>query len=83
MKKVIIGFIIIILLIVLAIFSPWKNLDFSAENLLGVKDTTNISSLEVTSLNGEITISIDGIEKGHVSSKDTKFEFRKSTFSIS
>lgn len=61
MKKVAISFLIIIVLTLLAIWSPWDNL---ISNTKSTNKDLKYSSLILNSLGGEVVVYIDEVEKG-------------------
>jgi hypothetical protein len=66
MKKVIWSIIIVIVLLLLAVWSPWNNLSFSWKELLGLERTDISAGLIVYSLGGNMTIYIDQEPMGEV-----------------
>ncbi len=58
-KKTAILFVIIILLVILAFWSPWASLQFSFLDLLGLKQDNKYSGLQVYSLQGEVDVYVD------------------------
>lgn len=73
MKKFVIIFIVVVLLAVLAVFSPWKNLDLSLESIFNINNPNSQSSLEVSSLGGKISIFVDNVELGQTTVEEPKF----------
>lgn len=74
MKRIVFTILAIIALLVLAVLSPWQNIKFSLESLLGNKVPVSSSSLEVSSLGGKLIVSIDGKEVGKTNIDESKLE---------
>ncbi|MEI6887268.1 MAG: hypothetical protein WCK31_03475 [bacterium] len=74
MKRIVFTILVIALLLVLAVISPWKNFQFSLESLLGNKVPVTSSSLEVSSLGGKLIVDINNTEVGKTSVDESKLE---------
>ncbi|HEC64436.1 MAG TPA: PEGA domain-containing protein [bacterium] len=74
MKKPFWAISVVLLLVILAVWSPWKNLDFSIKDLLGLTRPDSFSGLIVYSLGGNMTVSIDGEIQGEVNLANSPLE---------
>lgn len=66
MRKIIAFLIITVLLILLGIWSPWRNLDFNINSLFGISEQKILSALQVNSLSGTLEVYVDNVLKGEV-----------------
>ncbi|MBN1331289.1 hypothetical protein JW978_00180 [Candidatus Dojkabacteria bacterium] len=66
LKKVSIAIVVITLLVIIGVWSPWRNLDFSLMEFFGLKQSIDYAGLQVYSLSGEIEVEIDGELAGNV-----------------
>jgi hypothetical protein len=74
MKMKVVTILIILALLALAVFSPWRNLNINLGNIFGVKNTSETSTLEVSSLGGKLKVFLDGNEVGSTNFQDPKLE---------
>jgi len=74
MKTKVITILIILILIALAVFSPWRNLNINLGGILGIKNSTETSTLEVSSLGGKLKVFLDDNEVGSTNFQDPKLE---------
>lgn len=73
MKKILITLFIVCLLVA-AVYSPWQYISINLESLFGIKNNSNQSSLEITSLGGIINVYIDNNNLGKTSVNEQKLE---------
>ncbi len=66
LKKTAIFILISFFLTILALWSPWSNINFSLLNFLGLKQEAKYAGLQVYSLQGEIEVIIDDEVVGSV-----------------
>ena len=63
----------IVLIIACALWSPWQYLHFNPLSIFGINPPAKLARLEVSSLAGEIEITIDGEKKGSVGPEGSPF----------
>lgn len=73
MKKVLVFTIIFVLLVLLAIWSPWLSWRIDLASIFGVNRPDSISGLQVSSLSDEIEIFIDNKPIGKVTRESSPF----------
>lgn len=66
MKTLQVVVLVLVVSLLLAIWSPWNNLNISLTQLFGIEPAPESSGLQVTSLAGELTVLIDNLEVGTV-----------------
>jgi len=74
MKIKVFTILIVLVLLALAVFSPWRNLNINLGSLLGIKNTSETSTLEVSSLGGKLKVFLDDNEVGSTNFQDPKLE---------
>ena len=74
MRKFVIISTIVVLLILLALWSPWNNINFSWKKLLGIEKPDSYAGLVVNSLGGNMEIKIDGESRGEVNLANSPIE---------
>lgn len=74
MKKFLKFFIIALILIGLAIWSPWNSLKFSWKDLFGLNNNANQSGLTVNAISGNMEVYVDNELKGEVNPASSPFE---------
>jgi hypothetical protein len=72
-KKLFTGLLVLTFLVVLAIWSPWDQWNFSFLKLIGVDNSEVYATLKVKSLEGELEIYVDQELKGTANSADADF----------
>lgn len=72
-KKVLGCFLLLVFLVVLGLWSPWRKWDINFLQLLGIDGQEDFSSLKIRSLAGELDIYIDGELKGSANVADNDF----------
>ncbi|MBN1915978.1 PEGA domain-containing protein [Candidatus Dojkabacteria bacterium] len=74
MKKITVIIFAGIVLLGLAVWSPWNRLDFSWQRLLGIEKPEGMAGLTVYSLGGNMEVKIDGELKGEVNLANSPLE---------
>ncbi len=74
MKKVLVIVFIGVILIGLAVWSPWNRLDFSWKRILGLEKPSGFAGLTLYSLGGNMEVKIDGESKGEVNLANSPVE---------
>ncbi len=64
MKRIVIFVILLVLCVLLALWSPWTKIDI--QSIFGIKQSENISGLQVYSLSGKLDIYLDNEKIGTV-----------------
>lgn len=73
MKRILALTTVIVLLVLLAIWSPWLNWKIDLADIFGVRKPDSIAGLQVSSLSGEIEIFIDNKSIGTVNREGSPF----------
>lgn len=73
LKKVLIIISCLLILILCALWSPWKSLNISLGSILGIEPPQTFARLQLSSLGGELEVSIDGEKKGSVGPEGSPF----------
>lgn len=74
MKTKVVTILIVLILLALAVFSPWRNLNINLGSIFGIKNTSETSTLEVSSLGGKLEVFLDDNEVGSTNFQDPKLE---------
>lgn len=74
MKKLTVIVFIGVVLLGLAVWSPWNRIDFSWKRLLGIEKPIGLAGLTVYSLGGNMEVKIDSESKGEVNLANSPLE---------
>ena len=70
LKKVAIAILLTVVLIGLALWSPWYGWNLNIYNIFGIENVDKLSGIKIKSLSGEIEIYIDGQFEGSVTDNE-------------
>lgn len=72
-KKILILVSCLLILTFCALWSPWKSLNISLGSIFGIEPQTDFAQLYLSSLGGELEVSVDGEKKGSVGPEGSPF----------
>jgi hypothetical protein len=64
---------LLLALVIVGVWAPWRNWNFDLAQILGAKRPEKFATLQVSSISGEVTIYIDGEERGSVGPEGSPF----------
>lgn len=73
MKRILLATVVIVLLVLLAIWSPWLRWNIDFANIFGVQKPESISGLYVNSFAGEMELFIDNESAGKITPESSPF----------
>ncbi|MBD3280231.1 PEGA domain-containing protein [Candidatus Dojkabacteria bacterium] len=74
LKKISLTILLVSLLVLLGVWSPWNKLDISFLEVFGLKQSIDYAGLQVYSLSGEVQVEIDGELAGNVTVEGSPLE---------